>query len=59
MRNKVITKTQRLIIEDWDLKKKRQAIRIMDELRKKHKVRSREENSTQIIRHFRETRYPQ
>lgn len=59
MRNKVITKTQRLIIEDWDLKKKKQAIRIMDELRKKHKVRSGEKSSTQIIRHFRETRYPQ
>ena len=59
MTNKTIAKTQRLMIEDWDLKKKKEAIRVMDELRKRHKLKNKEETSTQIIRHFREKRHPQ
>ncbi len=57
MTNKTVVKTQRLMIEDWDLKKKKEAIRVMDELRKKHKLKNKEKTSTQIIRHFREKRY--
>ena len=59
MTNKVVIKTQKLMIEDWDLKKKKEAIRVMDELRKKHKLKNKEKTSTQIIRHFREKRYSQ
>ena len=59
MRNKTVIKTQRLMIENWDLKKKKEAIRVMDELRKKHKLKNKEKTSTQIIRHFREKRYSQ
>ena len=58
MTNKVVIKTQKLMIEDWDLKKKKEAIRVMDELRKKHKLKNKEKTSTQIIRHFREKKYP-
>ncbi len=57
MTNKTVVKTQRLMIEDWDLKKKKEATRVMDELRKKHKLKNKEKTSTQIIRHFREKRY--
>ena len=57
MTNKTVVKTQRLMIKDWDLKKKKEAIRVMDELRKKHKLKNKEKTSTQIIRHFREKRY--
>jgi len=57
MTKKTVVKTQRLMIEDWDLKKKKEAIRVMDELRKKHKLKNKEKTSTQIIRHFREKRY--
>ncbi len=59
MTSKAATKTQRLVIENWELKKKKEAIRVMDELRKKHKLKNKEKSSTQIIRHFRESRSPQ
>jgi len=53
----VIIKTKELKVEEIDLRKKEQAIQIMDEMRKKHKVRVGEKTSTEVIRHFRDTRY--
>lgn len=53
------TKIREFKIEVLDWEKRKQAIQVMDKLRKKHKIGTGEKNSTEIIRHFRETRYKQ
>lgn len=57
MNKNTITKIRELKIEDLDLKEKRRAIQLMDKIRKKHKLKTGEKNSTEIIRHFRDARY--
>jgi hypothetical protein len=54
-----ITKEERLIIEDLDLAKRKEAIQVMDEMRKRHKLKAKEKTSVEIIRHFRNRRYKQ
>jgi len=52
-------KVRELKIEEMDLKKKKKAAQIMDEIRKKHKIKVGEKTSSEIIRTFRDTRYSQ
>jgi len=50
-------KTQEFKIEEIDLKEKKEAIQIMDEIRKKHRIKAGEKTSSEIIRYFRNRRY--
>ena len=52
-----IIKTKELKVEGLDLRKKEQAIQIMDEIRKRHKLRVGEKTAAEVIRDFRNTRY--
>ncbi|MBU4298781.1 hypothetical protein KJ636_01960 [Patescibacteria group bacterium] len=56
----VVLKTQELKIEEieeTDLKKKKEVLRIMEEIRKRHKIKTGKRSSTEIIRYFRDRHY--
>ena len=55
--NNTITKRRELIMNDLDLKRRKWAAKVMDEIRKRHKIKSGEKNSVSIIRYFRNNRY--
>ena len=57
--NTTITKNRELMIENLDLKRRKWASQVMDKIRRKHRIKIGEKNSTEIVRHFRETRYNQ
>lgn len=50
-----ITKNQKLKIKDLDFKKRERAIKVMDKMRKRHKLKAGEKTSSEIIRYFRNT----
>ena len=52
-------KIKDLKIEERNLREMKEAIQIMDVLRKRHKTKKNERTSERIIRHLRDTRYSQ
>ncbi len=56
----VILKTRELKIEEIeeiDLENKKESLRVMEEIRKRHKIKTGKRSSTEIIRHFRDRPY--
>ncbi len=56
----VVTKEKNKLLKEFeklDLGKMKSAIRVMDKLRKKHKLKRGEKTSVEIIRKFRNTLY--
>lgn len=52
----VILKTREFKIKEIDLKEREKAMRVMDEIRKRYKIKKGEKSSPEIIRYFRDTR---
>jgi hypothetical protein len=52
-------KIKDLKIEERNLREIKEAIQIMDEIRKRHKMKKNKRTSEKIIRHLRDTRYSQ